>query len=178
MISVWHESQHTVKSASRTTGIVPTVGTAATHLAIIDDTFVPWSVAFCAVLARSIYRDTSEMGKESLNVAASVHVEMRLGTTLSYGSKGTLITESARKSAVIVEFVTIHAIGNFTSCSILTTSRYKLIGPAGWHFSSNGTRSRGQLVPTGSRMGLSVLGEPLGDRLPMVDGLSPEALEG
>ena len=143
-VALHWKSELTMKSTARAAGVVPTVGAAATHLTIIDDTLMPWPMTFCAVLARSMDRDTSEMGKESLNVATSVHVEMRLGTTLSDGSKGTLIAESSRKSAVGVEFVTIHAVGNFTSRFILVTARYKSIGPAGWCFSSNRMRSRGQ----------------------------------
>jgi hypothetical protein len=86
MLSVWHESQLTVESATRTTGIEPAVCAATTHLAIIDDTLRPGTVSFGAILARTADLDSSEMSQEGFDIATALHVENHVRTTLSDGS--------------------------------------------------------------------------------------------
>ncbi len=97
----------TVKGAPRTTGIVPAIGTAATHLPIVDDAFRPRPMPLVAVLARPSWRIASDLRQKRFDVAAPHHVEVLRGAPLCRRPDGPQACELPAQRAVNLDHVAV-----------------------------------------------------------------------
>jgi hypothetical protein len=102
-----------MEGASRTAGVVPTIGAATTQLVLVNDTFGPRSMPLVAVLAWLSSRNARHVCKQSLDIATAIHVELLLMASLGCFAYSSLAGKSLAESTISVDRSTEPPKSNF-----------------------------------------------------------------
>lgn len=105
-----------MKRTSRATRVVPTISATSTHLALIDNAFRPRPMALVAILALLGRRLSRHVCKQSFNIAASVEIQLLVGSPLRWLAHCWIFAESLAQRAFDLDLAGIGGLGHSRRC--------------------------------------------------------------